>query len=82
MGRIEDIRYDGVCKFQHDVDKPERYRMRSKKRMAEFMVKNYLQMNEVSCIVLKSETHLEEVQAWVNQSGIQIPVYVKPGCYF
>ncbi len=82
MGQIPEIGYAGVCRWQHDRDQPVAHQMRSKKRMAEFMVSDYLQMNEVSCIVLKSETHLEEVQAWVNASGTQIPVYVKPGCYF
>jgi len=82
MGRIEEIGYDGVCRYSFDRDEPDRYRMRSKKRMAEFMVKDYLQMNEVSCIVLKNNTHLDDVQAWVNASGLHIPVYVKPGCYF
>lgn len=82
MGVIREIDYMGVCQWFHDRDLPVEHQMRSTKRMAEFMVKNYLQMSEVSCIVLKSETHLEEVQTWVNLSGIQIPVYVKPGCYF
>lgn len=82
MAEIDEIGYAGVCKWQQDKDEPERYRMRSKKRMAEFMVKDYLQMNEVSCIILKNSTHLDDLQAWVNVSGLHIPVYVKPGCYF
>lgn len=82
MATIPEIGYDGVCKWQHDKDEPARYQMRSKKRMAEFLVKDRLQMNEVSCIVLKNQTHLAEVQAWVNASNTQIPVYVKPGCFF
>lgn len=82
MGRIDEIGYEGVCKYTQDRDEPDRYRMRSKKRMAEFMVRDHLQMNEVSCIVLKNETHLEEVQAWVNASDTPLAVYVKPGCYF
>lgn len=82
MASVPEIGYDGVCKWQQDKDEPARYQMRSKKRMAEFMVKDHLQMNEVSCIVLKKQTHLAEVQAWVNASHTQIPVYVKPGCFF
>lgn len=82
MGRIDEIGYAGVCQWQHDRDEPDRYRMRSKKRMAEFMIRDCLQMNEVSCIVLKNNVHLEKVQAWVNASGLRIPVYVKPRCYF
>jgi len=82
MGRIAEIGYEGVCRWQHDRDQPIEHQMRSKRRMAEFMVKDRLQMNEISCIVLKNQTHLEEVQAWVNASQTQIPVYVKPGCFF
>lgn len=82
MGQIPEIGYDGVCRWQHDRDQPIAHQMRSKKRMAEFMVRDYLHMSEVSCIVLKDHAHLEEVQAWVEASPINIPVYVKPGCYF
>lgn len=82
MASIPEIGYAGVCRWQQDRDEPARYQMRSKKRMAEFIVKDQLQMNEVSCIILKNQTHLEEVQAWVNAAHIQIPVYVKPGCFF
>lgn len=82
MGHIPEIGYQGVCRWQHDRDQPIEHQMRSKKRMAEFMVKEYLQMSEVSCIVLKNNTHLAEVQAWVNASGLHTPVYVNPGCYF
>lgn len=82
MGHIPEIGYEGVCRWQHDRDQPIEHQMRSKKRMAEFMVKDHLQMNEVSCIILKNRSHLAEVQAWVNASDTQIPVYVKPGCFF
>lgn len=82
MGRITEIGYEGVCRWQHDRDHPVEHQMRSKKRMAEFMVKDRLQMDEVSCIVLKNEKHLAEVQTWVNASLTQLPVYVKPGCFF
>jgi len=82
MGSIPEIGYEGVCRWQHDRDHPIEHQMRSKKRMAEFLVKERLQMNEVSCIVLKNQTHLEEVQAWVNSSHTPIPVYVKPWCFF
>lgn len=81
MGSIPEIGYDGVCQYQHDRDQPG-YSMRSKERMAEFMVRDYLQMSELRCIVLKDRRHQEEVQALVNGSGINIPVLIKPGCYF
>lgn len=79
---IPEISYEGVCRYQQDRDEPIRYQMRSKKRMAEFMVRDYLRMDEVSCILLKDSKHAGEVQAWVDRSGTGLPVYVKPGCYF
>lgn len=82
MGRIPEINYSGVCRWQHDRDQPVEHQMRSKKRMAEFMVRDYLRMDEVSCIVLQTTQHAGEVRAWVDASGVEIPVYVKPGCYF
>jgi hypothetical protein len=81
-GRIPEICYDGVCRWQHDRDMPVQHQMRSKKRMAEFMVRDYLRMDEVSCIILKNTQHAGEVQAWVDRSCTGLPVYVKPGCYF
>lgn len=82
MGSIPEIGYEGVCSWQHDRDHPIEHQMRSRKRMAEFMVKNHLQMSEVSCIVLKNDTHLGEVRSWVDTSQIPIPVYVKPRCFY
>lgn len=82
MGHIPEIGYEGVCRWQHDRDMPVEHQMRSKKRMAEFMVRDYLRMGEVSCIILKNDQHAGEVQAWVNDSGLGFPVLVKPGCYF
>jgi len=81
MAIIQELGYDGVCKWQQDRDVPP-YQQRSKLRMAEFLVKDHLRMDELSCIVLKSDGHLAEVTTWVKQSGLNIAVLVKPGCYF
>jgi hypothetical protein len=80
--QIAEIGYGGVCRWQHDRDEPSAHQQRSKKRMAEFLVKDYLRMNEVSCIVLKSEKHEAEVRSWALAAGRSIPILVKPGCYF
>ena len=82
MGHIPEIGYQGVCRWQHDQDDPPERQQRSKKRMAEFMVKDYLRMDEVSCIILKNAKRAGEVRAWVDDAGAAIPVYVKPGCYY
>lgn len=81
-GAIREIGYSGVCQWQHDRDAPVAHQQRSKKRMAEFMVKDHMRMDEVSCIVLKAQAHRAEVKSWIDASGLNIPVLVKPGCYF
>lgn len=81
MAIIPELGYIGVCQYQHDRDILP-HQQRSKKRMAEFLVKGHLGMDELSGIVLKSDVHHTEVEAWVKQAGLKIPVLVKPGCYF
>ena len=80
--QIPEIGYGGVCRWQHDRDEPPAHQQRSKKRMAEFLVKDHLRMDEVSCIVLKTDQHEGEVRSWVAAAGVTIPVLVKPACYF
>lgn len=81
VARIDEINYMGVCKYQFDRDIPVEHQMRSKKRMAEFLVRDYLRMDEVLCIIVKSAGRKEILETWVNDSGREIPVYVKPRCY-
>lgn len=80
--QIPEVGYQGVCRWQHDRDEPVAHQQRSKKRMAEFLVKDHLRMDEVSCIVLKTDQHEGEVRSWVAAAGVTIPVLVKPACYF
>jgi len=79
---VPEIGYEGVCRWQHDRDEPVQHQQRSKKRMAEFMVRDYLSMLELECIILKSEAHRQLVATWVNDSGMNIPVLANSGCYF
>lgn len=81
MAIIPELGYDGVCQFQHDRDAVP-HQHRSKKRMAEFLVKDYLAMNELAGIVLKSHRHHAEVATWMQQAGVTVPLLVKPGCFF
>lgn len=81
MALVPEIGYDGVCQWQHDRDVSP-YQQRSKQRMAEFLVKDHLRMDELSAIILKSDKHLVEVSGWVDGAGLGIPVLVKSGCYF
>lgn len=80
--RIDEINYMGVCRYQFDRDRPIEHQMRSKKRAAEFLVKDFLRMDEVLCIILKNADRKDVVEAWVKNSGAEIPIHVKPGCYF
>lgn len=82
VAQIPEIGYLGVCQWQHDRDEPVAHQQRSKKRMAEFLVRDHLRMDEVSCIVLKSDQHEAEVRSWVDAARADIPVLVKPKCYF
>lgn len=82
VAQIPEIGYQGVCKWQQDRDEPVEHQQRSKRRMAEFLVKEHLRMDEVLCIVLKNSLHEQAVKTWVSDSGMNIPVLVKPGCYF
>ena len=79
---IPEIGYQGVCRYFFDRDEPVEHQQRSAKRMAEFMIRDYLNMHEIRCIVLKSADQAGEVQRWIAASGLEIPVYVKPACYF
>lgn len=81
MAIVPEIGYEGVCRWQQDRDEPP-YQQRSKKRMAEFLVKDQLRMGELSCIILKTAERGEAVKDWVQKAGLSIPVLVKPGCYF
>lgn len=81
MDKIPQLGYDGVCQYQHDRDTLE-YQQRSKKRMAEFLVKDCLRMDELSGILLKADVHRAQVEAWIKRAKLNIPVLVNPGCYF
>ncbi len=82
MASIPEIGYNGVCRYFLDKDTPSRYSNRSKKRMAEFLVKDAVPVEFVDCIVVRTEAIRQSVAGWVGMNNLQIPVYVKPGCYF
>lgn len=81
MASLPELGYNGVCQYQHDRD-VVRYQQRSKKRMAEFLIKDYLAMDELAGIVVKSHKHRAEIATWMQQAGSTVPLLVKPGCFF
>lgn len=82
VGRISEIDYQGVTQWFHNRDTPERYQNRSQKRMAEFLVKDAIPLTMFDCIVTKSDWIKTEVRRMMKGTGVNLPVYSKPGCYF
>jgi len=79
---IPEIGYNGVCKFFANRDAPAMYRNRKAERMAEFMVKDQVSMQHVDCIVVKNHKIENNVKGWLAQNGYDLPLLVKPDCYF
>lgn len=82
MGQIPEIGYEGVCKYFQDSERSINWHNRSKLRMAEFLVKDCFPMQHADCIILKNGAKEETVVQWIANAGLEIPVFVKPGCYF
>ncbi|WP_192357689.1 DUF4433 domain-containing protein [Mesorhizobium mediterraneum] len=81
VATIPEIGYEGVTQWFHDRDSPPRHQNRSRKRMAEFLVRDRMPLAFVDCIVTKSNQIRDVVAAAMNGSAWDIPVLVKPGCY-
>lgn len=79
---ISEVGYLGACRWFHHRDTPKVYNNRDKKRMAEFMVKEALPLSLVDCIIVKHDHVKQQIDAWMQASSWNIPVYVKAGCYF
>lgn len=82
MGHISEIGYEGVCRYFMDSERKKNWMNRKKKRMAEFMVQNAFSMDLVECLVIKSTKWEQFLVDRIRRSGRNIPVLVKPGCYF
>lgn len=80
--RIPEIGYDGVCQYFVSRFPPQKYQMRSKQRMAEFLVKDAVPLSLVKCIVTKSPSLQQHLQQVMASSQWRIPILAKPGCYF
>lgn len=82
VARIPEIGYAGVCRYFHNCDTPPKRQVRSQARMAEFLVRDALPLDYISCIVAKSDAMRNNLQAVMDASGWDIPILSKPGCYF
>ncbi|MFV1922899.1 MAG: DUF4433 domain-containing protein [Methylotenera sp.] len=81
MAQISEIGYDGVRKYFLDRDDGI-HKSRNSQRMAEFMVKNEVQLNFIDCIIVKNNQIKMKLELQMQGSDWNIPIYVKPGCYF
>jgi len=80
-GAISEINYAGACQWAQDRD-DGRHNNRRALRMAEFMVRNELPFDLVDCIVVQNYDIKAQIETWIQASAFNIPVYVKPGCYY
>ncbi|WP_193221988.1 DarT ssDNA thymidine ADP-ribosyltransferase family protein [Amylibacter sp. SFDW26] len=79
--KIDEIGYEGVCKFFGFKDTPPRYQLRKQRRMAEFLVRTSVPVELASCIVTPSSGKKEQVQSAMDASDWDISVYSKPECF-
>lgn len=80
--QISEIGYEGVCEYFASRPTPQKYQIRSKQRMAEFLIKDAVPLSLVACIVVKDATLRQNLQPIMESSRWDIPILVKPGCYF
>ncbi len=82
VAAIAEIGYKGVCRYFHNQESPKERQNRSQKRMAEFLIKESVPLSRIACIVVKTPSMQQDLQQKVTASAWNIPVFVKPGCYF
>jgi len=80
--QITEIGYGGVCEYFASRASPQKYQNRSQQRMAEFLVKDAVPLSLVTCIVAKDEKMKQHLHPMMDASHWDIPILVKPGCYF
>lgn len=79
---IPEIGYAGVCRYFANSAASARYHNRSKQRMAEFLIKDAVPLSMVTCIVVRDQAMKQQLDRIVHASRWNIPIFVKPGCYF
>ncbi|WP_210432037.1 DarT ssDNA thymidine ADP-ribosyltransferase family protein [Iodidimonas gelatinilytica] len=80
--QISEIGYEGVCQYFQNRASPVAHQNRSAQRMAEFLVKDAISLEHISCIVAKTNHIGDNLQSVMDASNWDIPIFVKPGCYF
>ena len=82
MGTIDEIDYEGVCRWFHDNHRNVKWINRTKIRMAEFLVQDVFPVDLIECFVIKSTKWEHWLTEQIQLNGKNIPIYVKPGCFF
>ena len=82
MGRIPEIGYTGVCRYTFNRDNPPKHQNRMQERMAEFLVRDYLPVALIDCIITKNDDVRTQVEHWVSANERNINVYTKRGCFY
>jgi hypothetical protein len=82
VAEIPEIGYLGVCQFFKNRTPPATHMTRSSKRMAEFLVCEAVPLNEILCVITKTDDMRDRVEVMIATSDWDIPVYTKRGCYF
>lgn len=78
---IQEIGYNGVCRYFHSPATPKKYHLRKEKRMAEFLVHTSVPIAQIACVVTPSDGMKDQIQTQIIASRWNVPVYVKPGCF-
>lgn len=76
VANISVIGYNGVCRYATSRDIRPEYLDRTDKRMAEFLVRDRVSMDDVRAIVVQSDRVKEHIEAYFSGS-----VIVKPEIY-
>lgn len=82
-GTINEISYNGSCKFFQNIERNGIWYERSQIRMAEFWIKNKVDLLDIQCFVVKTEQLKQEIEQIINSSQFSnIPVYCKQDVFF
>ncbi len=78
----EDPKLDGYCKYFQDVPSNSKYVDRREKRMAEFLVKQRVELSYMTRIGVINEQKTKIVRAVLQQNGVKLKVEVIHDWYF
>ena len=80
--KIPEIGYEGVCAWFHDRATPIEHQNRKRQRMAEFLVRDAVPLDLFECIVVNNKDIGTAVEEMLDEHGVDLPVLVKPWCYY